>query len=55
MIHYFKCWNAWRKYNKNSTLYKFLVLIGVAKSPTLMAFLIVDDVDSMSVNFFSRR
>lgn len=35
MIHHIKVWNRWRKRSLNSKMYKFLVLIGLAKSPTL--------------------
>lgn len=36
---YVKRWNAWRKWNTNSALYKFLVLIKVFYSPTMNAFI----------------
>ena len=35
-------WNKWRKGCLNSWFYKFLVLIGVKKSPT-MALIFLDD------------
>lgn len=34
IIKHLKRWNKWRKFNKNSRKYKFLVLIGVMKSPS---------------------
>lgn len=36
MIKRFKRWNKWRKHCLNSSFYKFLVLIGIAISPTFM-------------------
>lgn len=38
IIRYIKRWNEWRKGNRNSILYKFLVLIKVRRSPTLEHF-----------------
>ena len=32
----FQRWNKWRKHSMNSRLYKFLVLIGLQYSPTLV-------------------
>lgn len=34
LIKHFKRWNKWRKFNGNSKMHKFLVLIGVVISPT---------------------
>ena len=34
MIKRYKKWKNWRKYNINSRFYQFLVLIGVAHSPS---------------------
>lgn len=34
IVKHLKEWNKWRKSNMNSRLYKFLVLIKIAKSPT---------------------
>ena len=34
LVRYFKCWNNWRKKSMNHPVSKFLVLIGVIKSPT---------------------
>lgn len=38
MIKHIRRWNIWRKHCMNSPFYKFLVLIGFIKSPT-MAFI----------------
>lgn len=35
-IRNFKNWNEWRKHNMNSEVYKLLVLLGLAISPTFM-------------------
>lgn len=35
IIHHIKVWNRWRKRSLNSKMHKFLVLIGLANSPTL--------------------
>lgn len=35
IIKHFRRWNIWRKRCGNSTVYKFLVLIGMRKSPTM--------------------
>ncbi len=37
-----KRWNKWRKGNRNSKFYKFLVLIGIAKSSTYILTFIDD-------------
>lgn len=42
MIRHFKRWNKWRKKSLNGPIYKFLVLIGFVKSPTLM-FTLTDE------------
>lgn len=34
MIKRYKKWKNWRKYNTNGRFYQFLVLIGLAHSPT---------------------
>lgn len=34
LIKHFKRWNKWRKNCLNSRAHKFLVLIGIVKSPT---------------------
>ena len=34
MTKRYKKWKDWRKYNINSRFYQFLVLIGLAHSPT---------------------
>lgn len=36
MIKYIRRWNIWRKRNTNSVFHKFLVLLGIIKSPTMM-------------------
>lgn len=38
LAFHFKAWNEWRKRNLNSRLHKFLVLLGVVKSPTFIVF-----------------
>ena len=40
IILHIKIWNQWRKNNLNSKLYKFLVLIGWLKSPTMLGYYI---------------
>lgn len=35
IIKHFKRWNIWRKRNINGRMHKFLVLVGIRKSPTL--------------------
>lgn len=35
LIKHFRRWNIWRKCSLNNKLYKFLVLFGVIKSPTM--------------------
>lgn len=34
MIKRYKKWKNWRKYNTNGRFYQFLVLIGLAHSPS---------------------
>lgn len=34
MIRYFLIWKEWATFNTNSSIHKFLVLIGLIKSPT---------------------
>lgn len=36
MIKHFKRWNKWRKKNVGGPIYKFLVLIGLASSPSFI-------------------
>lgn len=36
LILHLRAWNLWRKNNCNSRLYKFLVLIGFMKSPSMI-------------------
>jgi hypothetical protein len=38
LIKHIKTWNAWRKYNTNDKMHKFLVLIGFIHSPTMGYF-----------------
>lgn len=38
MIRRFRLWNKWRKNCLNGPLYKFLVLIGLRRSPTFHVF-----------------
>ena len=35
-INHIRRWNVWRKRNLNGRFYKFLVLVGVTKSPTML-------------------
>lgn len=35
VINHIRRWNKWRKCNLNGWFHKFLVLIGIIKSPTL--------------------
>lgn len=35
VINHIRRWNKWRKGSLNSRFYKFLVLIGIKKSPTM--------------------
>lgn len=42
MIKHIRRWNIWRKHCMNSPFYKFLVLIGFTKSPT-MAFILLPE------------
>jgi hypothetical protein len=34
MIRYLMLWREWAAFNTNSSIHKFLVLIGLVKSPT---------------------
>lgn len=43
MIKHFRKWNIWRKHCSNSTIYKFLVLIGLMKSPSMMFVLLPEE------------
>ena len=38
IILHIRLWNEWRKHCLNSRWYKFLVLIGLVKSPTLIGY-----------------
>lgn len=38
IILHIRVWNIWRKRSLNSKLYKFLVLIGWIKSPTMLYY-----------------
>ena len=42
ITNHVKRWNKWRKHNLNGPLHKFLVLIGLIKSPT-MALVFTDE------------
>lgn len=46
-IRHFKRWNKWRKRCMNSRWYKFFVLIGLYKSPTLMLTLTDEEEDEV--------
>lgn len=43
----FKLWNEWRKRSLNGPVYKLLVLLGLAHSPTFEMDCVLDDVDSI--------
>lgn len=43
MIRRFKLWNEWRKNCLNGHLHKFLVLIGLVRSPTFHLFVTFKD------------
>ena len=51
MIKRYKKWKNWRKYNTNGRLYHFLVLVGLAHSPTFEV--LYYDVGSYVVNGFA--
>ena len=36
LVDRFQRWNKWRKHSMNSRIYKFLVLLGLRYSPTLV-------------------
>ena len=45
MIRHIKRWNKWRKNNLNGKFYKFLVLIGIIKSPTMQMMIFFEEVE----------
>lgn len=51
IINHYRRWNKWRKFNMNGPLYKFLVLIGFAKSPTLPTVLLPEECDEILRGF----
>ena len=51
LITHVKRWNKWRKSNLNHPLYKFLVLIGWFKSPTLPLVLLDGEIDALGEAF----
>lgn len=42
LVRHIKRWNKWRKGSMNSKFYKFLVLLGLYKSPTF-ALMLTDE------------
>lgn len=36
VVKHIRRWSIWRKRNRNSRFYKFCVLIGLTKSPTMI-------------------
>ena len=40
IILHIRLWNEWRKHCLNSKLYKFLVLIGLRQSPSMIGYCI---------------
>lgn len=38
LLDHIQRWNKWRKHSMNSRLYKFLVLVGLQQSPTLVLY-----------------
>ena len=44
LLNHIKRWWRWRKYNTNAWWYKFLVLLGICHSPTLIYFDDIKDV-----------
>lgn len=51
IIKRYKKWKNWKKYNTNGRFYQFLVLIGLAHSPTFEV--LYYDVGSYVVNGFA--
>lgn len=51
LIKHFKRWNKWRKGCFNSRLYKFLVLIGLVKSPSFAWTFTDDEISEMRKGF----
>ena len=47
LINHIKRWNKWRKGNLNHPLYKFLVLTGWFKSPTMCLITLEDEGTSL--------
>jgi len=44
IIRHIKRWNKWRKNCLNSKFHKFLVLVGIIKSPTMPLILLDDEI-----------
>lgn len=44
LIKHFRRWNIWRKRSLNNKLYKFLVLFGVIKSPTMATVFLPEEI-----------
>lgn len=42
LLDHIQIWNKWRKRNTNSQLYKFLVLVGLRRSPTFTVLKMFD-------------
>lgn len=45
-----RIWNMWRKVNKNGRFYKFLVLIGLRSSLSMMLILTEDEVAKIDIS-----
>lgn len=46
-INHIRRWNIWRKRNLNGRFYKFLVLVGVTKSPTMVLTLLPEECERL--------
>lgn len=44
LINHIRRWNIWRKYSGNSRIHKFLVLIGLRKSPTMWTVFLPEEI-----------
>lgn len=51
IIKHIQRWNIWRKNNLNGPLYKFLVLIGAMKSPTMPLTWTPDEIKELEEAF----
>lgn len=51
IIRHIKRWNKWRKNCCNSKFHKFLVLVGIIKSPTMPHILLDDEIKAFQDGF----